>query len=215
MRSTEQAETDLGTPADGTELSQGMKPWMIDAGIRTLEETHPLSDEIEWKDISPCFFCCNRKMRRPGRADEDQRLLLRRRGLNIGKKETHSAMEFPSDDCLSEKFVKAGYGPNAYFDIQKSLIKMLACITVLLLPVIYIYYSANAAENKSIYLRTFLGNLGGAHTICEKQRMKYRSLEIQCAQGLVLKTEYAKFGVVSNQLKYSGYCHETKLNKIL
>lgn len=39
-----------------------------------------------------------------------------------------------------DPFLRAGYGANAYFDIQYSIIKLFIFITILLLPVMYLNY---------------------------------------------------------------------------
>lgn len=57
-------------------------------------------------------------------------------------------------------FQIAGYGPKAYFQVQWSIIKMLMFVTLLVLPVIYVFYTANSDEHDSRSFRTFLGNMG-------------------------------------------------------
>lgn len=57
-------------------------------------------------------------------------------------------------------------------------------------------------------MKTFLGNFGGSHTLCDHQRMKFEQLDIQCAPGMVLDTNSSQFGVISNEFKFFGYCTE-------
>lgn len=59
-------------------------------------------------------------------------------------------------------FDKLGVGISVYFKLLKALIRVLAVMTFLLMPLFYIYScgSSTADANSTIYISTMLGNLG-------------------------------------------------------
>lgn len=129
--------------AQEPQSGQRMKPWMIEAGISTLKEYHPLYEAIEWRDIMPCFVC-GRKRQKRQTFEEKQSLILppRWQGQQRGK-DADADSDGEEDSVQDDQyrlFKKAGYGPNAYFDIQMSLIRMLTWISLFLLPVLYINF---------------------------------------------------------------------------
>ena len=70
------------------------------------------------------------------------------------------------EQTLEEKFLIAGFGVKAFFDITSLIMKMLAFITLVYAPVFYIYSHGNQFEN-SVVLQSMLGNLGGTHVTCQ------------------------------------------------
>ena len=70
------------------------------------------------------------------------------------------------EKTLEEKFLIAGYGVKAFFDITSLVIKMFLFITVVFIPVFYLYTQGQTFEN-SLILSSFLGNLGGSHVTCQ------------------------------------------------
>jgi hypothetical protein len=96
---------------------------------------HPLKETVDWKDISGIFFCCRMKDKIKKRYSESQSLIKA-----IIDFEESSDEEFETDDkTLEEKFLIAGYGVKAFFDITSLIIKMFLFITVVFIPVFYLY----------------------------------------------------------------------------
>lgn len=60
--------------------------------------------------------------------------------------------EFKPQNHKDDPFLRTGYGVNAYFDIQYSVIKLFIMITIMLLPVVYLYKDVGYNKNKSIVL---------------------------------------------------------------
>ena len=89
---------------------------------------------------------------------------------------------------------------------------MLTFITIFLLPVFYIYMYTGNKNTTSFVKSTFLGNLGGAHAMCMHKQLHFTQLDLECQEGMVLDTNYAKFGVISNQFEYFGYCLEEQID---
>ena len=64
-----------------------------------------------------------------------------------------------------------GFGIQAYFNMLEILIKLFFLITILMMPVMYIYYEGGAYENMD-FLNRFMapitmGNIGHAKTECQ------------------------------------------------
>lgn len=51
--------------------------------------------------------------------------------------------------------------------------KMFLCVTIILLPVFYMYMQGHFFQRDGLLYQTFLGNLGGTHMICEHQRLEF------------------------------------------
>lgn len=62
-------------------------------------------------------------------------------------------------------------------------------------------------------MKTFLGNFGGTHTVCDHQRLQFQFLDIHCDNGMVLNANRSLFGVISNEFKFFGYCTEKELER--
>jgi len=47
-------------------------------------------------------------------------------------------------------------------------------------------------------LKTTMGNLGGAHSMCESEYMPVSSVLFECTMSTVIDTSFAEFGLISN-----------------
>lgn len=140
-----------------------MAPFLIEIGIKQLQESHPLKETVEWRDISVCFCCCRLKDKIKKKYSERQSLIKAIIDFDDSDSDEEMESERPS---LEEKFYIAGYGVKAFFDITSLVIKMFLFMTIVFIPVVYLYTKGETFPNSTV-LSTTLGNLGGSHVACE------------------------------------------------
>lgn len=157
--------------------------------MKQLKETHPLKRKVQWSDINSCFCCCKKKS---SKKEEKQDLISGEKDAKA--EDSHieeSDAEYVPKGFRENPFIRSGYGANSYFDIQYSIIKLFMIITIILTPVMYINYTASDRETKHEVIKTFLGHFGGAHTMCDHQRMKFEQLEVRCETATVFDSSSA------------------------
>ena len=99
---------------------------------------HPLRDIVDWKDISACFCCCKLKDKIKKRYSESQSLI--KAIVEMGGDSSSDDEDYDNEDkTLEEKFLIAGYGVKAFFDITSLIMKMFLFITIVYIPVFYLY----------------------------------------------------------------------------
>lgn len=103
---------------------------------------------MDWRDINRCFCCCKITDRIKKRWSERQSLIKAIVDLNESS-DDESDFE-PFEKTLEEKFLIAGFGVKAFFDITSLIMKMLAFITIVYAPVFYIYSNGNQFENSVV-----------------------------------------------------------------
>ena len=116
-----------------------MAPFQIEVGIKQLAELHPLKETVDWRDINRCFCCCKITDRIKKRWSERQSLIKAIVDFDETS-EDDSDFDMGEEQTLEEKFLIAGFGVKAFFDITSLIMKMLAFITIVYAPVFYIYY---------------------------------------------------------------------------
>ena len=78
--------------------------------------------------------------------------------------------EIDSEKDAVDPFDQFGHGIQAYFRMMRVLIVAMLCISLLFVPVIYLYYSGGAFKSTgSILNQINLGNLGHAEHKCAHQ----------------------------------------------
>ena len=112
-----------------------------------------------------------------------------------------------------DPFLSAGYGTTSFFSIHRSLWKLLLFVTIMILPIFYIYSTGQFFWQESLLKMTFLGNMGGTHMFCKHRRLEFTDVNLQCDRGFVLDTEHAVFGVISNEFLFMGFCHQSRIDK--
>ena len=77
------------------------------------------------------------------------------------------------------------------------------------------YKLGHKSDGKILAMSTSLGNLGGSNMYCDHQRLHNEKLDMYCENGMLFNAKAAKFGVISNEFKFYGYCTEKAIqNKI-
>lgn len=108
-------------------------------------------------------------------------------------------------EVQQDPYLMLGYGMNAFFDVQYSMMQMFLCISIFSIP-IYLTYSQGgqgAYSDSLAYPITqfMLGNMGGSTTFCHQFLMQKGHADISCSTGLVLDTDHAVFGLISSKLE--------------
>lgn len=137
-----------------------MSPFQIEYGIQDLRELHPLKEKVEWHHINSCFCCCKRKKVKSTR-EEGADLID-----GAGREDHYYQNE--EDGEPDDPFLTAGFGVDAYFNILSAITKMFFWVTIFMLPVFYVYSKGTyLTKDDGVLGKTFLGNLGGAHMVCD------------------------------------------------
>ena len=66
---------------------------------------------------------------------------------------------------------------------------MFFMVSIFLIPVFWYYKEGNEVKflsDKGVIAQFTLGNLGGAHTICETIMLKEKELSLKCPSGFVI-----------------------------
>ena len=148
-----------------------------------------------------------RKARKPDFRYALRKTLLEEMQIRMPKSETQ---------LNNEPFLRLGYGVNSYFDIMLSIFYMFTFISLVCLPVFYIY-STNDSQGLDELQTGFakvlgkysLGNMGGADVICQSQRFKQGiewQLECPNSQRAIIKTTDTQFGLMSKNFGKKTYC---------
>ena len=102
-----------------------------------IEDTHPLRRLAIYDAVPPLrvFRSCLKK-KKPHLREALKTIFLKEMGL---AEECHEDDEL---DHRGDPFLRAGYGMNAFFRLILKLVYMLLCITVFMLPVLWVYSSS-------------------------------------------------------------------------
>lgn len=94
--------------------------------------------------------------------------------------------QISSDKDVQDPFNLFGHGIQAYFRMMRLLMLVFAIITLLFLPVMYLYYQGGAFKaTASILNQINLGNLGHSENICVHQFSQQKiSINLQCNKGV-------------------------------
>jgi hypothetical protein len=137
-----------------------------------VEDLHPMRRSAKLDDIL-IFLKPFRKCRKPRKPDFRYALrktLLEEMQIRMPKSETL---------LIKEPFLRLGYGVNSYFDIMLSIFYMFSFISVVCIPVFYIYGISNEAMGMeelqsgfALVLGKFsLGNMGSSSVQCDSKRI--------------------------------------------
>jgi len=100
-------------------------------------------------------------------------------------------MELRGDE-QDDAFAVFGYGIQAYFMMLERLIEVFFVITLLFLPVVWVYYNGNAFNHLTGLDKYFspitLGNIGHANTECQYHFVSMEEpAKIECTKGTISK----------------------------
>lgn len=83
-----------------------------------------------------------------------------------------------------------GFGMVAYRDLMFVLALLFAVLTIIMLPVIYIYKGHNAIVKPSSFSNLSLGNMGYSGTQCQRIPYDLKKITMFCSFGFVTDIKY-------------------------
>ena len=68
----------------------------------------------------------------------------------------------------------------AYINILYTTSVMFLIISIMVIPVFYIYITGSSLKQMSLVAQTYAGNLGATHMLCEHGQLEEGKISLQC-----------------------------------
>lgn len=116
-----------------------------------------------------------------------------------------------SKEMRDDPFNFLGFGMVAYRDLMFVLILLFTALSLIMLPVIYIYKGHSAIAKPSKFTNLSLGNMGYSSTQCQRIPYDLKRITMFCPFGNVTDIKY--LGINPDGIPDRDSCFDTDQNK--
>lgn len=108
-----------------------------------------------------------------------------------------------------------GYGLCSYFDMIKNLVKIFVVLTILNIPLMYLFshYDAYKSDKLGVISQFTIGNMGMARTQCDSAKLAGDAILMSCNTGVIDSISY--IGIINQMKIWLFACLNLTLNAAL